>query len=123
MAEAFLNKFGYEKFISESAGLEPGVLNPLVVKVMGEAGIDISKNITNSVEDFYKQRRIYDYVITVCDETSGERCPIFPGGSKKLHWTFDDPSTLTGTEEDKIAKIRLIRDNIKEKILDFIKTV
>ena len=79
MAEAFVNTFHSDKFIAESAGLEPGILNPLVVKSMAEIGIDISKNETKDVFEFFKDGRRYDYVITVCDEASGQRCPIFPG--------------------------------------------
>lgn len=79
MAEAFLNKYGSNKFIAESAGLEPGTLNPIVVDAMKEIGIDISANETKGVFEFFKQGRRYNYVITVCDESNAERCPIFPG--------------------------------------------
>jgi arsenate reductase len=121
MAEAFLNDLGKDKFVAESAGLEPGVLNPLVVEVMKEAGYDISGNKTKSVFDFYKQGKTYDFVITVCDESSGERCPLFPGGATRLHWGFDDPSSFNGDEKEKLAKTRIVRDKIKEKIISFIK--
>ncbi len=121
MAEAFLNKYGADKFEAESAGLEPGVLNPLVIKVMQEEGIDISENETKSVFVFLKEGKTYDYVITVCDETSGERCPYFPGKTNRMHWTFNDPSSLPGNEEEKLVKIRIIRNDIKEKIKEFIK--
>jgi arsenate reductase len=120
MAEAFLNRYGGEKFEAESAGLEPGLLNPLVIKAMSETGIDISKNETNSFFEFFKKGRLYSYVITVCDESSGERCPIFPGITKRLSWSFDDPLSLKGTDEEKMIEIRKIRDGIKEKILQFI---
>ena len=123
MAEAFFNKLSGEGFEAESAGLEPGVLNPLVVKAMAETGIDISGNQTNSVFDFFKEGRIYTYVITVCDEAGEARCPIFPGITKRISWGFDDPSALTGTDEEKMIKIRKIRDGIKEKVLEFIKTM
>lgn len=121
MAEAYLNKFGGEKFTAESAGLEPGVLNPLVVKVMAEDGIDISGNKTKSVFDFYKQGKLFSYVVAVCDAEAAERCPIFPGTGQKLHWPFNDPSKAEGTEEEKLAKIRDIRDSIKSEIIKFIK--
>jgi arsenate reductase (thioredoxin) len=120
MAEAFLNSLGEDKFFAESAGLEPGKLNPLVVDVMMEAGIDISGYKTKSISDFYNESRKYEYVITVCDEISGERCPVFPGKSQRLHWDFEDPSALRGTDEEKTEKIRTIRDNIKQKIIEFI---
>ena len=121
MAEAYLNKFGGEKFTAESAGLEPGVLNPLVVKVMAEDGIDISGNKTKSVFDFYKQGKLFSYVVAVCDAEAAERCPIFPGTGQKLHWPFNDPSKAEGTEEEKLAKIRGIRDSIKSEVIKFIK--
>ena len=122
MAEAFLNKLGRDSFEAFSAGLEPGKLNPIVVEAMKETGIDISGNKTKSVFDFYKNGERFNYVFTVCDEASGERCPIFPGISKKIHWGFPDPSTLTGTHEEKLTRTRDIRDMIKAKIEEFIKT-
>jgi arsenate reductase len=116
MAEAFMNKHGKGKFVAESAGLEPGKLNPDVVKVMREIGIDISGNKTKDVYEFSKEGREYDYVITVCDEASGERCPYFPGGGKRLNWSFEDPSSLKGYEDEKLNKIRNIRDEIESKV-------
>jgi len=123
MAEAFLNKLAGDKFNAESAGLEAGILNPLVIKVMQEIGIDISRKETNDVFDLYKQGRMYSYVITVCDESNGERCPLFPGITQKIAWSFDDPSKLTGTDEEKLNIIRMIRDKIKIKIQEFIKEI
>lgn len=120
MAEAFLNEYGSDKFDVKSAGLEPGKLNPIVVDAMKEVGIDISGNQTKSVFDFYKKGELFSYVVTVCDEASGEACPIFPGISKKLHWGFEDPSALSGSYEEKLQSVRKIRDTIKEKILQFI---
>ncbi|MCI0472692.1 MAG: arsenate reductase ArsC [Ignavibacteria bacterium] len=122
MAEAFLNILGEGKFTAESAGLEPGTLNPLVVKSMAETGIDISGNLTNDVFDFFKEGRKYDYVITVCDEASGQRCPIFPGAKEKINWSFEDPSALTGSEEEKLGRIAVIRDSIKQKVEELIKS-
>ncbi len=88
MAEAFLNANGEGTFIAESAGIEKGVLNPLVVKAMQEIGIDISGNQTNEAFEFLKQGRKYDAVVTVCDAASAERCPVFPGNLKRLAWSF-----------------------------------
>ncbi|MGE5847478.1 MAG: arsenate reductase ArsC [Ignavibacteria bacterium] len=79
MAEAYLNKFGGDRFFAESAGLEPGKLNPLIVDVMKEEGIDISNKKTNDVFEFYKKGKFYSYVIAVCDKEAAKRCPIFPG--------------------------------------------
>jgi arsenate reductase len=123
MAEAFVNTYFSDKFIAESAGLEPGALNPLVVKSMAEVGIDISRNITKDVFAFVKEGRKYDYVITVCDEASGQRCPVFTGAIKKINWSFQDPSILTGTDEEKLVRISAIRDSIKIKLEEFLITL
>jgi len=116
MAEAWLNQICGDCFAAESAGLEPGTLNPLVVEAMEEAGIDISKKETRAVFDVFKAGKLFSYVITVCDETSAEKCPIFPGVAKRLHWSFPDPSTLVGSREHKLVEVRKIRDEIRDKI-------
>jgi arsenate reductase len=116
MAEAWLNHLCDESFQAESAGLEPGTLNPLVVEAMREVGIDISQKKTKAVFDVFKCGRMFNYTIAVCDGASAERCPIFPGVTKRLHWSFPDPSALTGTKEEKLAQIRPIRDMIKRQI-------
>ncbi len=122
MAEAFLKKFGGDKFEVESAGLEPRTLNPVVVKAMKEVGIDISQNKTKSVFDFYKQGKQYDYVITVCDESQSGSCPVFPGRGKRLHWSFTDPSKFEGSNEERLVKVRVVRDAIEQRIQEWIKT-
>jgi arsenate reductase (thioredoxin) len=116
MAEAFLNQICGNEFEAHSAGLEPGRLNPSVVEVMREIGVDISRNATKGVFDYVKSGKMFAYVITVCDETSAERCPIFPGITKRLHWGFPDPSGFQGAHEQKLAKTRGVRDTIKAKI-------
>lgn len=116
MAEAWLNQICGDSFAAESAGLEPGTLNPLVVEAMQEAGIDISQKETRAVFDVFKSGKLFAYVITVCDETSAERCPIFPGVTKRLHWSFPDPSALVGSHELKLIEVRKIRDEIRDKI-------
>ena len=116
MAEAWLNHLCGEYFQAESAGLEPGKLNPLAVTVMREAGIDISRQQTRSVFDVFKSGKMFAYVITVCDETSAERCPIFPGVTTRLHWAFPDPAAVTGTDKERLAKVRAICDSIRAKI-------
>jgi len=120
MAEAFLNKIGNGKFTAESAGIEPGSLNPIVIKAMLEAGLDISKNTCDSVDSFIPRSEEFDYVITVCDETSAERCPTFPGSTKRLHWGFPDPSGLQGTKEEKLRRTREVRNAIEDKVKDFL---
>jgi arsenate reductase (thioredoxin) len=122
MAEAFLNKFGGDKFEAESAGTEPGKLNPLVVEAMQEAGIDISQNKTKDVFEFYKHGKQFEYVITVCDEANGEKCPFFPGMKAKIHWSFPDPASFEGTREEKMVLISNVRDSILKKIEEFIET-
>ncbi len=121
IAEAYLNTLVSEKFTAESCGLEPGVLNPHVVKSMQEDHIDISKNTTDSVFAFFQEERQYDIVITVCSQEVSEKCPIFPGKTLRLNWPFPDPSQLTGTEEEVLGQLRIIRNMIKEKIQHFIR--
>ena len=116
MAEAFLNEICGDDFDAHSAGLEPGKLNPLAVKAMREIGIDISQQQTQFVSDVLKSGEQFDYVITVCDESSAERCPIFPGDAKRLHWSFPDPSALSGTHDERLARTRKIRDQIRARI-------
>ncbi len=122
MAEAFLKQLAGDRFEAESAGLEPGKLNSVVVEVMKESGIDISRNKTKSVFDFFKQGKKYDYVVTVCDESQAEKCPIFPGTAvtQRMHWGFNDPASFQGTREEKIEKTREVRDKIKRRIIEWI---
>lgn len=119
MAEAWMNLLCGERFEAESAGLEPGALNPLVVTVMKEAGIDISGKTTRSVFDVLKAGTLFSYVITVCDESAAEACPIFPGPAKHIHMGFTDPSKLEGSEQEKLAQVRVIRDDIRKAVEDF----
>lgn len=123
MAEAFLKQLAGDKFEVESAGLEPGRLNPIVVEAMKEAGIDISHNKTKGVFDLIKQSKLYAYVITVCDEAQAERCPVFPGVAQRLHWSFEDPSRFEGSYEEKLQKTRNVRDKIKQSIQEWIRTI
>ncbi len=120
MAEAFLNHYGKNDFVAESAGLTKGTLNPMVLQVMNEEGYDLSNNSVDSVFDFFKEGRLYHYVITVCDAANSERCPIFPGKVINYQWSFEDPSGVTGTDEEKLQKIRDIRDQIHQRILRFV---
>ncbi len=117
MAEAWLNRLCGDRFEGQSAGLEPGVLNPLAVTVMAEAGIDISANRTKSVFELVEAGTTFSYVITVCDETNAERCPVFPGFAKRLHWSFPDPASLKGDYEERLAACRKIRDAIKDAVV------
>jgi arsenate reductase len=116
MAEALLNQICGEQFEAYSAGLEAGKLNLIVVEAMQEIGIDISGKQTKAVFDMVKSGKSFAYVVTVCDETSAERCPIFPGVTTRLHWSFPDPSALQGSHDEKLARTREIRDTIRGKI-------
>ena len=119
MAAALLNKRCGEFFEAEGAGLEPGKLNPLAVEVLGEIGIDISKNQTQAVFDVFKSGELFAYAITVCGESEAKGCPIFPGVTTRLHWPFPDPSKFTGTREEKIEQTRQVRDKIDNQVRRF----
>ncbi|HEU6437150.1 MAG TPA: arsenate reductase ArsC [Nitratidesulfovibrio sp.] len=119
MAEAFLRKHGGDAFLAESAGLEPGPLNPLVVQAMREVGIDISDARARSVFDLFRQGRMYDHVVTVCAEGESQ-CPLFPGAVRRHHWPFDDPAALVGGEDERLASTRRIRDAIEARVREFV---
>lgn len=123
MAEAFINNYYGEKYFAESAGIEPGKLNQNVVNVMNEIGIDISNNRTKDVNEFLKAGKSFNYVITVCEREAAEKCPIFPGVAERLEWSFSDPSKLTGTLVDVLGSTRIIREEIKEKIKDWVESL
>lgn len=103
----------------ESAGIEPGSLNPVVVELLKEDGIDITGKETRSVFALHEAGKSFDYVIAVCDPEAAERCPIFPAEKKRLHWPFPDPSKAEGSIEERMAYVRPIRDQIKEKVAEF----
>ena len=113
MAEGFLNALYGSQYKAYSAGTEPSAVNLYAVKVMAEAGIDISRNRSKSVEEFVTMS--FDYVVTVCDHAK-ETCPFFPGGKTYIHKGFEDPSQITGSENENLARVRKIRDEIKEWI-------
>src|SRR3954454_22562707 len=117
MAAALLNKSCGEFFEAQSAGLEPGTINPLAMEALRELGIDISKNTTQRVFEVWKSGQIFQFVVTVCSEAESESCPIFPGVTRRLHWPFDDPSRFEGTL--KLQKTRRVRDQIHAKINSF----
>ncbi|HEY4063988.1 MAG TPA: arsenate reductase ArsC [Puia sp.] len=121
MAEAFLKKYGGDLFEAESAGIEPGTLNPNVVTVMQEAGIDLTGKSTQGVFDLFQKGRLYNAVITVCDKEAAERCPIFPGTVKRIAWSFRDPSAFSGTREEVLHHTREIRDEIGQAIKNFVR--
>jgi arsenate reductase (thioredoxin) len=119
MAAALLNKRCPDFFEAQSAGLEPGTLNPLAVEALGEIGIDISGNKTQAVFDVFKSGQLFAYVITVCDESEAAGCPIFPGVTTRLHWSFPDPSKFTGPHDERLRRAREVRDHIDRQIRQF----
>ncbi len=117
IAEGLLNARCGGFFEAQSAGLESGRgVNPLAAAVMQEIGIDISAKPSQEVFDVYKSGQLFAYVITVCSESEGAACPIFPGSAKRLHWPFPDPSSFTGTWEEKLEQTRAVREAIAAKI-------
>lgn len=117
MAEGLLRHDGGDRFTVHSAGVEASFVRPQAIEVMREIGIDISGQRSKSVEEFLGQE--FDYVITVCDNAN-ERCPVFPGKTQRIHWSFDDPATSAGDESERIAFFRRVRDEIREKLRGFI---
>ena len=115
MAEGWLRHLAGDRFVVHSAGVEPGVLNPLSVKAMAEVGIDISSHKAEGISEYLGKLPVY-YLIVVCDKAA-ESCPrIWPGVGERVHWFFEDPSAATGSEEDKLAVFRRVRDEIKRQI-------
>jgi arsenate reductase (thioredoxin) len=120
IAAALLNRECSDYFEAHSAGLEPGVLNPLAVEALQELGIDISGNKTQSVFEVWKSARyIFAYVITVCSESEAKGCPIFAGVTTRLHWSFPDPGKFTGTHEERLEQTRSVIAQIHAKIESF----
>jgi arsenate reductase len=120
MAEEYLRKLGGSDFEVESAGFEPTIVNPLVVQVMNEEGINLSGKSTKNVYDLLRASRFFGYVITVCDRAKERECPVFPGMGYRAHWDLEDPETFTGTEQERLDKVRALRDRIKILVTEFI---
>jgi arsenate reductase len=120
MAEAFANHYGNGELIAESAGIDSGKINPLVVRSMQDMGIDMTAHYAKTVASVLEAGKTYDTVITVCDEANAARCPVFPGNVKKMAWFFDDPSALGGTEEEKLARIAVIREQIRTRVQGYV---
>ena len=121
MAEAFLNKYGGGRYLAESAGLEPGKMNPNVVTVMQEIGIDLSQKGTQGVFDLLQRGNQYNAVITVCDGASAEHCPILPGDGNRVAWSFEDPASMKGAPEEILDHTRKVRDQIEQSVKDFVR--
>ncbi len=120
MAEGLLRHDGGDDFDVASAGVEASFVRPQSIEAMREIGVDISGHRSKSVDEF--RGREFDYVITVCDNAN-ERCPVFPGKTQRIHWSFDDPAAAEGDESARLAVFRCVRDEIRERLRSFILTV
>lgn len=117
MAEGLLRHDAGERFEVESAGVEPSHVRPEAISVMQEIGIDISSHRSKSVDEFMGQE--FEYVITVCDNAN-QRCPVFPGETKRIHWSFEDPGAAQGDETARLAVFRRVRNQIRQRLREFI---
>jgi arsenate reductase len=113
MAEGLLRHLAGDRFEAMSAGTEATRVRPLAVRAMGEVGVDISGQESKALNRYLDET--FDYVITVCDDAN-EACPFFPGTESRLHWSFEDPSKAEGTEEERLAVFRSVRDRIRSRI-------
>jgi arsenate reductase (thioredoxin) len=113
MAERLLRHLGGDRFEVASAGTVATRVHPLAARVMEEIGLDLRGHSSKTLERYLGER--WDYVITVCDQ-AGERCPLFPGPARRIHWSFEDPSAATGSEADRLATFRSVRDAIRERL-------
>ena len=116
MAEGILRHMAGDDFEVASAGVAPSHVRPEAIRVMGELGIDISGHRSKSADEFLGQE--FDYVITVCDNAN-EQCPVFPGKTKRTHWSFEDPAAVQGDEPARLTAFRQVRDAIKARLEDF----
>lgn len=124
MAEAFLRELGGPRFDVVSAGFEPQPANPLVVEAMERSGVKLANaDPQPSVFELFRAGRHFHYVISVCDEETSQRCPIFPGVNQRLVWSFPDPSTFIGSHAEKLARVMQVRDAIRERIETWLKAL
>ena len=117
MAEGLLRHDGGDRFEVASAGVEPTNIKPEAIEVMHQIGIDISRHRSKSVGELLG--RDFDYVITVCDNAN-ERCPVFPGNTRRVHWSFEDPAAAAGDDEKRLAVFRRVRDEIRDRLRLFV---
>ena len=119
MAEGLLRGLGLGQWKVQSGGVIQSYVHPLAIRVMAEIGIDISKQTSKSVDRFVDEK--FDYVITLCDHAA-KFCPTFGGRGKRLHWPFEDPAGAIGTTEERLVVFRRVRDGIKRKVEEFLKS-
>jgi arsenate reductase len=117
MAEGLLRHDAGDRFEVFSAGTKPSRVRPEAIAVMRECGIDISGQRSKSVDEFAGQP--FDYVLTVCDNAR-DACPLFPGGAERIHWSFEDPAAVEGSEAERLSAFRRIRDRIHERLTAFL---
>lgn len=117
MAEGLLRQIAGDRFEVESAGVNPSRVRPEAIEVMREIGVDISAHRSKSVDEFREEE--FDYVITVCDNAR-EQCPVFPGRTERIHWSFDDPAKAEGDEAARLAVFRRVRDEIEKRLREFV---
>lgn len=113
MAEGLLRSLGGDRFEAHSAGTEATAVRPLAIRALSEVGIDISRHRSKTLDRYVGEP--FDVVITVCDEAR-EACPVFPGAREQLHWSLPDPSAATGTEDERFAVFRRVRDELRRRI-------
>ena len=118
MGEGLFRKEGGKSYEVFSAGTRPSQVRPEAIAVMREIGIDLSGHRSKSVEEFTGQ--FFDYVVTVCDNAR-DNCPVFPGAGERIHWSFEDPATAQGSEEERLTAFRRIRDQIHEHVKTFLR--
>ena len=118
MAEGFLRAMAGDRFEARSAGTEKTSVNPLAIRVMAERGIDLGGHISKVYDGLMQER--WDYLVTVCDDAN-ERCPFVPGSVKRLHWSFEDPSRARGTEEERLHVFRRVRDQIEQRLAEWLR--
>lgn len=119
MAEAFLRLYGSDQFEAFSAGLQPTEINPFTYKVMAELGLDLAGQRSKGVDEFLG-KELFQYLITVCDDAD-KNCPtVWPGVSQRLHWSFEDPAKFEGSEEERLAKFRAVRDQIQHRVQEWV---
>ncbi|MDD5687666.1 MAG: arsenate reductase ArsC [Elusimicrobia bacterium] len=120
MAEGLANIYGKNKVLAFSAGINPTYVNKYAIITMAEIGIDISKQKSKNVKEYTGQK--FDYIITLC-ESARQECPYFPGNSIRLHWDLDDPAQFKGTEQEILSGFRMIRDKIKDNVIQLIESI
>ena len=118
MAEGLLRSLGGDRFEVFSAGTKPSTVRPEAIAVMSELGIDLSSHRSKHVREFDGQR--FDYVITVCDNAN-ESCPVFPAETERIHWSVPDPAAVEGSETERLAAFRRVRDGLAETLRDFVR--